>query len=309
MESLPKTFQDAVLFTHKLGIRFLWIGSLCILQDNKSDWHQEASNMTGIYQHSYLNLAATKSSCPADGCFPQTFDRELIIDNDRKYRGVYVRNKNRHCIGESKVTGFPLLTRGWAYQERLLSARVLHVGPDELFWECNEALDCECGFLGESHGQWPKIFHQPAVHSSDHFTRTERWHRIVTDHSSLELSYESDRLHALTGLAAQIQSVQGSEHLCGLWSDSLAEDLLWERSMRPAQGETRQAPLPSWSWASVHGPVEFAHLTLRTVTFRHNAVSSRSTSCGQNMALNLLGYVAPANLHPQNWIGRANLAS
>lgn len=58
---LPRSFRDAVHITRELGIRYLWIDALCILQDSTKDWHYEAASMK-VYENSYCNIAATAAS-------------------------------------------------------------------------------------------------------------------------------------------------------------------------------------------------------------------------------------------------------
>ena len=71
VSSLPKNFQDAVQITRKLGIRFLWIDSLCIIQDDPQDWERESAQMASIYRNSYLTISATASPDSSSGCFPR----------------------------------------------------------------------------------------------------------------------------------------------------------------------------------------------------------------------------------------------
>jgi hypothetical protein len=66
---LPKTFQDAIEISRRLDIRFLWIDSLCIIQDSKEDWLKESVIMGDIYQHAYCNIAATAAPDGRTGCF------------------------------------------------------------------------------------------------------------------------------------------------------------------------------------------------------------------------------------------------
>jgi hypothetical protein len=71
LEDLPQTFKDAVSLTRNLGIRYLWIDSLCIKQLDEEDWEAEASKMGSVYSHSYLNIAATSSAEGRGGCFKE----------------------------------------------------------------------------------------------------------------------------------------------------------------------------------------------------------------------------------------------
>jgi hypothetical protein len=69
MKSLPKTFQNAITVTRMLGIRYLWIDSLCIIQDDVKDWEEQSAITGGIYSQSYLIIAASASKDSSGGCF------------------------------------------------------------------------------------------------------------------------------------------------------------------------------------------------------------------------------------------------
>jgi hypothetical protein len=64
---LPKTFQDAIQVVRTLGIRYIWIDSLCIIQNSDQDWHKEASAMLKVYKHALFNIAATASTNSCGG--------------------------------------------------------------------------------------------------------------------------------------------------------------------------------------------------------------------------------------------------
>ncbi|KAF8860244.1 HET-domain-containing protein [Acephala macrosclerotiorum] len=174
--SLPKTFQDAIVFTRKLGVRYLWIDSLCIIQDSKKDWITESSKMASIYQGSFLTLAATKSSNGDGGCFssisPDPPDFRVSIGDPS--HAVYVREKLHHwdTLAYSQLAVmFPLLTRGWTYQERLLAPRVLHFCEKELVWECLEDICCECSSFKPA--TRPKMEHFAALQQIRNLLKTE----------------------------------------------------------------------------------------------------------------------------------------
>jgi hypothetical protein len=140
LDALPETFKDAISITRRLGIRYLWIDSLCIIQDSIEDWRKEASAMGDVYKNSFLNIAATGSKESSEGYFhKRSYDFiepiEVSPTWKKSTKGPYLWLHNiglvRYVLNMS-----PLLQRGWVLQERLLSPRVLHFGKDELFWEC-----------------------------------------------------------------------------------------------------------------------------------------------------------------------------
>lgn len=67
--SLPKTFKHAVVYARELNIRYLWIDTLCIIQDDHLDWEREASKMGWFYKNAYLTIAASSSSDDSSGLF------------------------------------------------------------------------------------------------------------------------------------------------------------------------------------------------------------------------------------------------
>ena len=132
--SLPRTFQDAVTITHGLGIHYLWIDSLCIIQNDKDDWETEAAQMKNVYTYSYLTIAAAGGNDSHHGLFPREQD-ENSHDKEREF----VRCA-RHYLWTSSV----LFTRAWVLQERLLSVRTLYFYEDEVLMECPSNVRCQC---------------------------------------------------------------------------------------------------------------------------------------------------------------------
>lgn len=299
---LPKTFQDAVRITRRLGIRYLWIDSLCIIQDSTEDWQIEASRMASVYRNSWLTVSATHSSSPTSGCFNhgQSIDVQTPDEDDDTLAVLFpaatklrqdLRLSLRFAISHAEFgllsrprdnKPFPLLNRGWVYQERLLAPRVLHFGPQELFWECMQDLDCECGTLkwsdAEKMGRYmnrntsgelpPKISHYAALHiggkrNLDDTKRKQkllsRWQDMVQEYTQRGLTFSTDRLPAFSGVAAEMMEALEMRYRAGLWEETLPMGLLWERDNVMEMAKPRQdpQPAPSWSWAAVDAPVRF----------------------------------------------------
>jgi hypothetical protein len=166
--TLTKTFQDAVLVTRELGIRYLWIDSLCIIQDSLPDWEFEAKDMANIYTNSHLTLGATSASEHPGGLLKFRYNKLEDGSSERAHE-IQIKRKSKDGLSEytvyarrpiksshefllsfnykvSHLKAAPLLCRAWGFQERLLSPRVLHFSFDELVWECKAGIDCECGY-------------------------------------------------------------------------------------------------------------------------------------------------------------------
>ncbi|KAL2148289.1 hypothetical protein VTH82DRAFT_2437 [Thermothelomyces myriococcoides] len=198
----------------------------------------------------------------------------------------------------------PLLSRAWAYQERLLSPRVLHFGPQEVLWECAQLLDCDCGGAAANNAEAaaprhmstyasrdtsgllpPKVSHYAALYLGGVVAtaaRTKkskkktakvaepkrrrkllaRWEEMVGEYTHRSLTFPSDRLPAFSGVAAEMIEVLGgsARYLAGQWEETLPAALLYERTNGSDPARLRiddPRPAPSWSWASVDGPVHF----------------------------------------------------
>lgn len=167
---LSKKFQQTIEFLSKIGIRYLWIDSLCIVQDDPLNWQTEGAKMESIYANAHLTIAAAYSSHPDEGIYSTSTTtkfkaQELILDGNTN-SGLFCRPSIEHVhhetsaynpmddlfyflladkYDEKKPTDeFPLLRRAWVLQERFLSPRTLYFGTNELLWECLEHRSCQC---------------------------------------------------------------------------------------------------------------------------------------------------------------------
>ncbi|KAF2428863.1 HET-domain-containing protein, partial [Tothia fuscella] len=270
-ETLPQTFQDAVVFARKLQIRYMWIDSLCIVQDDRSDWAENTANMASVYQNGYLTLAATSAEDSRGGLFyaghssEVAFRRKLPHFSDMESGHSTQRNKS--------AAGFPLLKRAWIYQERLLSPRILHFTHHELLWECLEGSICQCLLGSEpfspsdspvSPSRSPsspgRINHLPqdcsiGLDGSDEASRLIAWHNILVKYSKLTITYHTDRLSALSGIAQQFGRPYASQYLAGMWKEQICYDLIWISLDAGSSPRPLNWSVPSWSWASIEGAV------------------------------------------------------
>ena len=271
---LSKTFQDAILFTRTLGFRYIWIDSLCILQDSLRDWEIESAKMASVYSQGYLTIAATHSTNGQGGLF--SANEEVKISGKTpggEYYCLHFRERIDHHIevvedygfkehlGHATVAHHALMTRAWVYQERMLSTRVLHFGRYEAFFECRTHLQCECdGIMMHASTPIPiiKIEHSDALDAQRHpspevaYDQARVWRTMICSYSALFLTKSKDRLPAIGGLAKDMASQRKSRYLAGLWEDTLNDDLLWS-VQTPTGRKARPHPMtaPSWSWASV----------------------------------------------------------
>lgn len=156
---LPKTFQDAIVITRRLGYQYLWIDSLCIVQDSHSDWEREASLMGAYYGQAHLTISATSADGDHIGFLNARTPRvsasvelTLALPNSEIGR-IYITLEPPNAVAGAfyrNVERSPTNKRAWILQERALSRRILHFGKEQIFWECG-------GFAlsedGSSHSQ------------------------------------------------------------------------------------------------------------------------------------------------------------
>ncbi|KAK6813622.1 hypothetical protein RU639_010331 [Aspergillus parasiticus] len=250
-ETLPLTFQHAIHVTRQLGVKYLWIDSLCIVQDDSEDWREQCPRMAEVYHNAYITLAASAAPNPRAGLYFTSNDewdrgREILSTSGRHAFRAFGRTPmtDMNSTGDSE----PLFKRAWAYQERMLSPRILYFTRREILWECNERAACQCLHLREN-GSLKVTF----TESTDVRDFTFRWTDIVTEYSRRELSHTTDKLPALAGIARMMHSLRANDaYIAGLWRNTICLDLLW-RGNRESELATWQAP--SWSWASINGEV------------------------------------------------------
>lgn len=266
--SLSKTFQDAVTLVRRLGYEFIWIDSLCIIQDSKSDWQIESEFMGNIYRNSVCTLAATASTGGDGGLFRirNTLKNERCQVWGDETHGIYVGLEKTIPLARYRrdVGKGPLNTRAWVLQERYLSPRVLHFSSNAVYWDCHEQHLCDYGYqineeasfsFGFDEG-FARPFQLDAKYPLKDFS--QRWQFSVEKYCQMDLTHESDRLMAFHGIIQYYEEQTGLECVSGLWRQFFPAHLLWRvphASLRPVYSESE---IPSWCWAVVEKPIQYA---------------------------------------------------
>jgi hypothetical protein len=330
IKELPKTFQDAIVITRKLGVQYLWIDSLCIIQDSVEDWQSEALTMEDVYKNAQLNIAATGSADGNGGCFV-TRDPLLV-------QSIYIHASWNWAPGNYRISNSavwrhgvnraPLNTRAWVMQERVLAARTLHFGSEQVYWECNEKNACETfpdgvplSLIDET--GTPRI--QTTEHSGTYGARLrcfseewfgllkpdpamryyDIWSNMIEAYSRCHLTHGTDILIAISGVVKQLQGLLHDEYFAGIWKSHLPYHLLWfkERpspTRRPIDIQDYRAP--SWSWASIDGEItdypisnmEGAKILIEVLEVQSHTVNADPTSQCTGGLLRLRAFLKPA---------------
>ncbi|EXF75432.1 hypothetical protein CFIO01_13653, partial [Colletotrichum fioriniae PJ7] len=142
ISNLPETIRDAFHAARMLGLDYLWVDRLCIVQDSVEDWAHEAAFMCAVYSGATLTLSADGSNSATQGLFQS--DQTLSALEYRTYHDpggddlVYIKRPSHASLsGRASDMTQPIDQRGWTMQERLMSPRVLHFTQEEMVWECN----------------------------------------------------------------------------------------------------------------------------------------------------------------------------
>lgn len=197
LDSLPQNFREAIVTVRVLSLRYLWIDALCIVQDSREDWEMEAARMGEYYGSAFLTLAATSAKASIDGFLARSpwpwpivsmpGDVENFSNVQQKVCFRYQPDPPKYLRIEA-IDKSTWNTRGWTYQERLLSTRILHFASGRLFWECRNSEgseENEPARVPTYHTPWmvtktdaDQSLVYPDVAGFDN--RYERWYRLVS---------------------------------------------------------------------------------------------------------------------------------
>lgn len=283
---MPKTFQDTIAVCRYLHIRYLWIDSVCIMQDKDdlSDWSREASLMHKVYTYSHCNIAASDAPDGTHGLFRTRFATDVEpVKIKIALRGAPPREYNceEKYFWRLRVNDTVLNKRGWVFQERLLAPRVLIFGHDQILWECRVHGACEkyprklpAQLTPESDNKanfnYHKYLQTPASRNDGRYAHCYGlWDEVVRSYTHTTLTNSSDKMIAISGIAKSFAIILGDIYVVGMWRGHLHQGLMWKSwgfgHMRTRPTDYRA---PTWSWASIEGPVDYVGQYYRTSAFR-----------------------------------------
>ncbi|KAF9479152.1 HET-domain-containing protein [Pholiota conissans] len=272
---LPQTISDAILVTNKLGIRYLWVDALCIIQDSSEDKDNELGIMARIYRDAYLTISALSAFRADHGFLPDERAPDVLpfyfADPSRSPGWMILKYIIPRFLPGSDIhvdiMPNPLDGRAWCLQESKLSPRRLIFQPPYLSYKCpsfNE-LDIsqppplyarDAGAPSDDH----IFFHANTNTPTEDFRKElrEQWQRILMDYCERKITVSSDKLVALASIAETFQPLLDDCYIAGLWRKEFFDNLFW--AVCPPMGpDGNHLPRPSgyraptWSWASVDG--------------------------------------------------------
>ena len=268
IKSLPPLFRDICELSMSLGYIYIWIDALCIVQDDDQDWMKESSRMVEVYAHSQLNMIAGASQ-QDESLFHKRNPLMLtpcIITGSKLSQALDLGAIFTFSSDETaEIARLATESRAWILQECELSPRMVYFGDVEIIWECSTKLQSESSRIGgvnwtsADNSERPRnIKSKLARFRQDYIGLTEArcggiWTGLVSKYTSLDITFEVDRLVAISGLSQYLQheaSDQLGEYRAGLWEIGFEQQLLWRDFTGSGIQPSSTYLAPSWSWAS-----------------------------------------------------------
>jgi hypothetical protein len=283
---LARNFQDAIQITRGLGIRYLWIDALCIIQDSNEDWALESEKMAALYENALFTIAAFCSPRSSHGILPrqqvaistrEPSDVQVTVSGD-KIASLRIHRPVEEEDLAKLTRSSPMTQRGWCLQESVLSRRILYFGLQQIYWECAREYYAADGRSGDAaygdpdgspgvstlreslrNGKKARLKSLDIASADSHQQQTiETFYNICCEYSRRRLTYDTDKLPGMSGVAKRLHDKIGGDYLAGTWSVGFKGGLLWSRDPG-GSGLTRVGNYraPSWSWASVDGEIRY----------------------------------------------------
>ncbi|KAF2821973.1 HET-domain-containing protein, partial [Ophiobolus disseminans] len=258
LSAIPETILDALTTTKALGVSYLWVDSLCIIQDDPDDLTRELASMPKIYKHATLTISAALA---------QTCNEGFLHPRSPRIVPLYGPPVRLRCIDEQDAEGTIVLhgtrppqehihTRGWTLQEHLLSPRLLIYSTSSLAWQCRSRKYTDVPLsapihdagLNEFFSSFAKQFYAVEITEEDAIVA---WLRIIEVYSGRHLGFPTDILLALSAIAEEFGTRMQWTYVAGLWQEHIQYMLCWECATTKTCRRPSKYRAPSWSWASI----------------------------------------------------------
>ncbi|KAI7782628.1 hypothetical protein LA080_013116 [Diaporthe eres] len=303
VKTLRQTFRDLFFVAYKFRISYVWIDSLCIIQhgDDYADWRKNSPMMQKVYSNAKFNICASKND-QNGGLFsprkpPISHAPQVEIHHVRKYndhktthnRHYFVPKWSASVTWDSWMDDSPLASRGWLFQEQLLSRATIHFGSYEVLFECLEMRASESLGSDEDYEvSWERplpffkeylpiptvterglLFSSETSGSGRNFSELPRdtsdnyylWYGLLSQYTARQLTKSEDRLVALSGIAQYFKGIFWNDdyYIAGLCRSRLITEMLWEMTKWKPRDDREKQRKPhhhlTFSWASVGGEV------------------------------------------------------
>ncbi|KAI3529290.1 hypothetical protein CSPX01_15605 [Colletotrichum filicis] len=283
LDSLSPVIRDTIKVCRALGIFYLWVDALCIIQEDNVDWDRESQMVGQIYHSCYVTICPLSSQSCLEGYLgprPQGLEVEFQSSRHEHIRGTYrlilsSTNIYADILEESKT---PVVykdlersawdRRGWTFQESILSPRMILFGPNMGHFVCENLEGSENGHIDRNkiHGQLQIMIRKAIGKPYEELdrsanTRADVYSSWSAVHEVQERAwtYREDIFPGIAGIAQVFATLTSDTYLAGLWKDDLSYQLLWYMPEPPpvelaslvhSLQHAEPYIAPSWSWAS-----------------------------------------------------------
>lgn len=272
-DEIPRTIRDTIDLVHQLGIPYLWVDSLCIVQDDAESKHNQIEAMAGVYANAYVTIIAG-NGWDADhglrGIQGVTLPRQL---------SPFSKSDFRENLQQYSSIWY---SRGWTFQELLFSPRKIMFQYQLATWQCNQSAWHETSLskislpLIDAYFK-PKISPWQGEIEVSAFPDIQQYIKLVREYSRRKLTYSDDALPAISSLLSVMSSSFDGGFISGLPEMFFDEALLWQpmESMQRRSSSPGANNPPSWSWAGWEGDLmgppweeHYNHLAFKQPRFR-----------------------------------------
>ncbi|KAK3496066.1 heterokaryon incompatibility protein-domain-containing protein [Neurospora crassa] len=290
---LPTTYREGISVTLALGFSYIWIDSLCVIQDDEKDWAEEAAMMKDVFEHCFINLSATAAPDSLQSNFTHRDATSiLLLEGETPNRRGEKHGPSRFWLARSwvdlrqeDIVHSPLHSRAWVFQEANLARRRIDLARSQMWWHCQQHWACET----HPSGVWsPEDYEWETEESQQYYNMCKRrdnhnaslgmsslsgpitshtwfegdyrrdWLGKIHRYSSCDITKTKDRLIAFSGIAQRYAQDQGhdlNDYLAGIWRQELPHYLLFRATHEKPTYRSDEYRAPSWSWISLEGPV------------------------------------------------------
>ena len=272
ISKLPRSIQEAIIVTRRLELPFLWIDSLCIVQDSQKDKDLEISKLPQIITNAVVTIVAANNDDTS-----KSFLRPCMITEERLQTAIRMpaycpdgRSGSIYISMRPQVAfeNEPLNRKAWSLQEIWLAPRMLIYSSNQLQWQCLTASLADGGneTCSEFHERRLEVLRagksmKPSLESRDYYVRL--WEDMIYDYTNRILAEEEDKLPGIAGIATDFHNVflqfdRNDQYAAGLWTSSMPTLLMWHQIAATSELCPRKPTMyraPTWSWASVNGTV------------------------------------------------------
>ncbi|KAK1251748.1 hypothetical protein MKX07_007227 [Trichoderma sp. CBMAI-0711] len=288
INSLPKLYRDAVRLAQVLGVKYIWIDALCIIQDDLDDWERESQMMADIFRNSLVTVIPLRAASTDEGFLERNPNIQVLYHSDEwnvsgsffvrhmpfSYENAESAIRNGPSFSDRPVSlelqNSVWQTRGWTFQEDMFSIRKLYFGELMMYWDSLRPVDImrtEDTIIDDKLDRIDTA-ELSLIHSSGPWRGDydyDGWYYPILQYSRKKLTYETDRLPAVSSYAKLIASKSGDTYLAGLWKNNLHRGLLWKLQRRDRGtfdkliqrlASPSKYIAPSWSWASRRGALD-----------------------------------------------------